>query len=51
MSLPKIGDDFGGRDHTTVIHAIEKIEDDIQNNAETRRSVEELKKKYYRKIK
>ena len=44
MSLPKIGDDFGGRDHTTVIHAIEKIEDDIQNNAETRRSVEELKR-------
>lgn len=44
MSLPKIGDDFGGRDHTTVIHAIEKIEEDIQSNAETRRSVEELKR-------
>ena len=44
MSLPKIGDDFGGRDHTTVIHAVEKIEDDIQNNSETRRTVEELKR-------
>lgn len=44
MSLPKIGDDFGGRDHTTVIHAIEKIEDDIRTNPETRRSVEELKR-------
>lgn len=31
-SLPKIGEEFGGRDHTTVIHACEKISDDIRHD-------------------
>ncbi len=44
MSLPRIGEEFGGRDHSTVIHAIEKISNDLENSAETRRAIDELKK-------
>ncbi len=32
MSLPKIGDMFGGRDHTTVIHAVEKIQTEMDKS-------------------
>lgn len=44
LSLPKIGQAFGGKDHTTVLHACEKIQEDIQKNSETRRAVSEMKK-------
>jgi chromosomal replication initiator protein len=44
MSLPKIGNAFGGRDHTTVMHACDKIENFMNNNAEIKRTIEELKR-------
>ena len=44
LSLPKIGDAFGGRDHTTVIHGIDKITEDLQNNPEIRRTIDELRR-------
>lgn len=45
LSLPKIGEEFGGRDHTTVIHAYEKISKDIENSSELKSRVENIVKK------
>jgi len=42
--LPKIGDEFGGRDHTTVMHAHEKISTDLQENTTLQHALKELKK-------
>lgn len=33
-SLPKIGEEFGGRDHSTVIHACEKVAKEIEANSD-----------------
>jgi chromosomal replication initiator protein len=41
-SLPKIGDAFGGRDHTTVMHAYEKVKKAVASNPETDREVKAL---------
>ncbi len=43
-SLPEIGRRFGNRDHTTVLHAIRKIEGEIGGNARLKDEIEELKK-------
>jgi len=44
-SLPDIGRKFGNRDHTTVIHAVKKIDELIKKDNEINQSVAELKKK------
>ena len=44
-SLPDIGRKFSNRDHTTVIHAVKKIEELIKKDNEIKQSVFELKKK------
>ena len=43
-SFPKIGDSFGKRDHTTVMHAFKKIEKEIKENSNTKLVVESVKK-------
>ena len=43
-SFPEIGRRFGGRDHTTVLHAVRKIEDLIGNDTKLGHEVELLKR-------
>jgi len=42
FSLPKIGEEFGGRDHTTVIHANDKISTMIQDDIDFQETIKEL---------
>ncbi|MDF2720771.1 MAG: dnaA [Paenibacillus sp.] len=44
-SLPKIGEAFGGRDHTTVIHAHEKISSSIQQDQELYKIIQSITEK------
>jgi chromosomal replication initiator protein len=41
-SLPDIGGFFGGRDHSTVLHACDKINKELSNSDQTRSTVEKL---------
>ena len=43
MSFPKIGEEFGKRDHTTVMHAFKKIEKELKENSNTKLIVESVK--------
>ena len=42
-SFPRIGLEFGGRDHSTVIHAVDKIESDLRENGELKNIINEIK--------
>jgi chromosomal replication initiator protein len=45
LTLALIGENFGGRDHSTVIHALESVEDMMKTDANFKLSVDELGKK------
>lgn len=45
LSLPKIGEKFGGRDHTTIIHGFEKISRELQTDIELTQILNELEAK------
>lgn len=42
-SFPKIGTEFGGKDHSTVMHSVEKIENEIKVNKDLANIIEKLK--------
>ena len=42
VSLPKIGENFGNRDHSTVMHACDKIKSLIDSDADTRNAINAL---------
>ncbi len=46
-SLPQIGEALGGRDHTTVMYAIEKISNQIETKADLRKRVISVKQQLY----
>jgi chromosomal replication initiator protein len=46
LTLALIGENFGGRDHSTVIHALESVEDMMKTDANFKNSVEDLTKKF-----
>jgi len=42
LSLPEIGELFGGKDHTTVLHSYNKLKEDIHRNPELKERVEKI---------
>lgn len=44
LSLPKVGEAFGNRDHTTVLHACDKISSEIKTNESLRDVIKEIEK-------
>ena len=43
MSLPQIGNVFGGRDHTTVLHSCKTVEANMTANTDIKAVVEDIK--------
>jgi len=43
LSLPEIGQQFGGKDHTTVLHSYKKIKQDSLNQQNLKNIIEEIK--------
>ena len=44
-SFPKIGSDFGGKDHTTVMHSVNKIENELKKNNDLKIQINKIVEK------
>ena len=42
LSMTNIGEEFGGRDHSTVVYAIQQIEKNMKKNSKTKSVVEDI---------
>jgi chromosomal replication initiator protein len=47
LSLAEIGEEMGGRDHSTVFHGVNKIEEQLSTSPGLRETIEVIKKKIY----
>ena len=45
MSLPQIGEQFGGRDHTTVMHSCKVMENNVKNDSSMKELVDQIKRR------
>lgn len=43
LSLPKIGEIFGNRDHSTVVHACDKLTREVEEISETKELIDRLR--------
>lgn len=46
-SYPTIGQEFGGRDHTTAIHACNKVDEEARNNQRRKQEIESIRQLLY----
>ena len=46
-SYPAIGQELGGRDHTTAMHAFEKITREVETSDRLKQEIEQIKQRLY----